>query len=110
VIRYRYGVTRSAGGGAAGEGRTADPDGSAQSDDGNVVPNSIDVDAVEDPSPDRASGDGIADDGNGDDEDEEIELDLTDPSDVTDDDADGDDDDDAEEFDSGGDHGVPDSL
>jgi peroxiredoxin len=136
-------LTRSAGGGAAGEGRTADPDGSAQSDDGdgedgdeideeeleeiaaeleeqteaaqaestddvddgNVVPNSIDVDAVEDPSPDRASGDG-----NGDDEDEEIELDLTDPSDVMDDDANGDDDDDAEEFDSGGDHGVPDSL
>ena len=105
MIRYRYGVTRSAGGGAAGESRTADPDGSAHSDDGNVVPNSIDVDAVEDPSPDRASGDG-----NGDDEDEKIELDLTDPSDVTDDDADGDDDDDAEEFDSGGDHGVPDSL
>jgi len=147
-------LTRSAGAGAAEEGRDAEPDEAAPTgggdddggeideeeleeiaaeleeqteaaqtaesagdvEDGNVVPSSIDVESVEDPSPDRASADWTdANTRDGTDgEDEAIELDLTDPSDGEDDDPDGNggdaEEDGEEEFDSGGDHGVPDSL
>jgi len=90
----------------------------AESGDDDVVPNSIDVDATGEPTPDRAPGDEAAapdkaGPGSDGEDDEEIELDLADPMEGEDDEENSDDEDtEGTDIDSGGlgDHGVPDSL
>ena len=77
-------------------------------DDGNVVPDSIDVEAMDEQQSDEDSEPSPgADTGT----DEEIDLDLTDPMESASEDEDEEEaEDDIDSEDLGGDHGVPDSL